>query len=479
VIIKMLRGIIGGLRAIGQKLTNTGPKKKKKSNKKESTGKKVGKFLVRSAVWMFTHSFIVIIFITLISIAGVSVAVIMPKGSPKHVQVCDTPKTTTANSDAATGDWTQDGTQANKTAKAVWDYLNNKHWSAAAIAGAVGNISVEDGSFVLEQQQIGGGGGVGLFQFTPGTKFAQPGSPDWQDVGKQIEYFIAHQGVAQNPDYTKMTDVQAAALKWEDFEGPSRGDDNGHAARRIAGAQKAYEMWGSTASQDGSGSVIDQASSSAGTTASSSKSSNNDCDTDSTSSNVTAGMVFAKDSKGIVLNAGLDDVNHEDIPGATPYHGPGAHDGWDINSITDPSGSKEEDIYAIAPGDVVGLSNGVAGVLQFIDIKLSDGTYLEYQEFKSGSIPSSIQKGTKVTAGQKIGQIGDAGATGGVHSGKYVHITWADSGAQVDSKGSVTGYSANSHTRSLGELLGINADRWVNAPQTYTWDQMSKIKTDK
>lgn len=469
----MFKKILSGVKALGKNLKNGGGSKKKKEP--ESIDKKIIKIISKSFFWMVSHFFVVISAVVILSISGVSVAVIMPKSPPKKVQVCDTSPATISNSGAATGEWTQDGTEANKVAKEVWDYWNSKGFSAAAIAGIIGNISAEDGTFELERNEMGNGGGAGLYQFTPASKFAPAGDAKWKDPAAQSEWMMVNE-VKNRPEYAKITSVQEASESWCDwFERPN--PSVAHKDQRAAGAQKAYEMWGSTASQDGSSSVIDQSASNAGTSSSSSSKSNSDsCDDVSSTSNVAAGMIFKKESKGIILNAGLDDANHTNIPGAVPLHGPGAHDGWDVNSIADPSGNSEEDIFAAAAGDVVGLSNGVSGVLQFITLKLSDGSYLEYQEFKAGSIPSSIQKGTKVTAGQKIGQIGDAGSTGGVHSGKYVHITWADKDAQPDSKGSVTGYSANSHTQSFGDLVGIKADKWVNATQQYTWDQMTKIK---
>lgn len=79
--------------------------------------------------------------------------------------------TTTASAGGASGSWTQSGTEANKTAKELFDYWTGKGMSGAQAAGIVGNVAgVEDPSLELHKQESGGSG-QGLYQFTPGSKY--------------------------------------------------------------------------------------------------------------------------------------------------------------------------------------------------------------------------------------------------------------------------------------------------------------------
>lgn len=70
------------------------------------------------------------------------------------------------------GAWTQVGTEAYKNAEATFKSWTEKGMSGAQAAGIVGNIGgAEDTGFVLNQAEIGGGTGGGLYQFTPASKY--------------------------------------------------------------------------------------------------------------------------------------------------------------------------------------------------------------------------------------------------------------------------------------------------------------------
>lgn len=404
-------------------------------------------------------------------------------------KVCTTQQTSTSNSNDSdvSGDWTKDGTSANKVAKEVWDFWNKKGYSAAAIAGVVGNSYAESGFNPIVAQGGGSimtdtpqGGGAGLYQFTPYTKFANIGDSKWKDVGAQNDFVWSSEANGFR-GYATVTTVSEAAEKW--FGLYERGDPSvAHMDKRISAAEEAYKMWGSTASKTGSesDSVVGQASANANSNSTSKAASDaNGCQTDSGQSNGSIAKIFDDKYKGLVLNAGLDDPNHEFINsmngGKPGVNGPGAHDGWDVNSIGDPGGTAEESIYAAAGGKIVGLSRGDNGANLTITIKLENGNYLQYQEFKTGSIPSSLQKDQNIKAGTKIGEIGSAEGTGGVHFGAYVHISYYTKSVQLNGTGGVEHFGATKDTLSLGELLGIKADKWVHASQSYTWSDMTAL----
>lgn len=406
-------------------------------------------------------------------------------------KVCDVSQTATnnANDSNVTGDWTKEGTATNKVAKEIWDFWNKKGYSAAAIAGVLGNVDVESDGFVPDRAQGGGsmmkdnpvGGGGGLYQFTSYKKFAEIGDAKWNDVEAQ-NTFVWNSEAHSFRGYATMTNVAEAAQKWFDLY--ERGDPSAaHMERRQASAQKAYEMWGSTASSTGSESVIGQTGSASNATLSDASAKQaNDCQTQNGTFDGTIARIFDEKYQGLVLNAGLDDENHifiNSYNGGPGVHGPGAHDGWDINAIGDPGGNDSENIYAVAGGKIVGLNRGANGGLLAVVIQLENKNYLQYQEFKTGSIPSDLQKGQNIKAGTKIGEIGSAEGTGGVHMGKYVHVSYYSKDAKISATDSVTHYGSTKDTLSLGELLGIKADKWVNASQRYTWADMTAIGEKK
>lgn len=395
----------------------------------------------------------------------------------------DQSSTDNANDTAITGDWTKDGTPTNKVAKEIWDFWNKKGYSAAAIAGVVGNVYAESG-FVPNKAQGGGsmlkdtpvGGGGGLYQFTPYTKYAKIGDSKWNDVSSQND-FVWDSEAKGFKGYATITSVNDATQKW--FSLYERGAvATAHMDVRTAAAEAAYKMWGSTASQTGSDSVIDQGSDAADANSSdTSATASNACQTQDNTVDGSIAKPFDDKLKGLTLNAGLDDPNHTGIGNTVGVHGPGAHDGWDVDPLGDPSGSTSPAIYAIAGGKIEGLGRGTDGNLLFVNIKLSNGNYLQYQEFKAGSIPSNLQKGQSIKAGTKIGEIGDAGSSGGIHSGKYVHIAYSDKTTPVNGHGGIEQWGASTHTLGVAALLGIKDDKWVAAPKTYTWKDMTALSS--
>lgn len=147
------------------------------------------------------------------------------------------------------GEWTQPGTKANATAKAVFDYWTKKGMSGAQAAGIVGNIGgAEDKGFVLDQREFGGGSGGGLYQFTPYTKYLNDSKSDksWS-VENQGDVVISlePQTVKNFFAKTKSSSPEDAATDWMNlYERPSptaRAMTNND---RRSAAAKAYQIFG-------------------------------------------------------------------------------------------------------------------------------------------------------------------------------------------------------------------------------------------
>lgn len=156
------------------------------------------------------------------------------------------------------GDWTKQGTPAYQHAQTVWNFWKSKGFSGAAIAGILGNIAREGGFTILDRAQqhysndedkagiskgvqpIGGGGG--LYQFTPYTKFAPLGSNKWLDLDAQDNFVwdseVAHAG--WKSAYAHLSDVSEAAHKW--FSLYERGAS--FDPTKVPAAQQAYQIFG-------------------------------------------------------------------------------------------------------------------------------------------------------------------------------------------------------------------------------------------
>ena len=455
----------------GVKFATSDGKSQKVSEKKKNSflSKHKGKLIIGGAI-------AVPLLGLLILVMGIS-----PAKPAEPPLVCNTEQNSTAPSGGdGTGEWTQDGTGANKVAKTVWDYWNKKGYSAAAIAGVMGNVYAESG-FNPTVAQGGGsmlkdtpeGGGGGLYQFTPYSKFAAIGDKKLEDVGAQNEFVWSSEANGFK-GYATITSIGDATQEW--FTRYERGAvATAHMEKRTAAAEQAYKMWGSSASKTGSESVIDQSNSNASTNSSnSSASAANQCQTNQSADGNIA-KVFDDKLQGLLLNAGLDDPNHMGIGTGSGVHGPGSHDGWDMDPIGDGAGVTSPAIYAITGGKIEGVGRGDNGGLLFVNVKMQNGNFVQYQEFKQGSIPGDIQKGKEIKSGTKVGEIGDAGSTGGIHSGRYVHITYSGKDTPVNAQGGIESWGATKNTLSLGELLGISADRWVHAPQSYKWSDMKSL----
>lgn len=148
-----------------------------------------------------------------------------------------------------TGDWTRAGTKAYETAKAVFEGWVSIGMSGAEAAGIVGNIGgAEDTGFVLNQAEIGGGSGGGLYQFTPSSKYLNDKKSDksWS-VKNQQEVVMDLEPGTINGYFQRNKNSSAAdcATDWmNSYERPSPYARSQTNSARRAAAEKAYILFG-------------------------------------------------------------------------------------------------------------------------------------------------------------------------------------------------------------------------------------------
>lgn len=164
------------------------------------------------------------------------------------------------------GNWTQDGTQENETAKKVVDMLKGMGWSGPAIAGILGNMAAESG-FRIQAVNIkadgSSDGGTGLIQWTSErqkalVKLAKEMGKSEYDLDVQLKQLELD---LKNPDmwtssytpnfsptyYNSLTDPKEAAVRFYISSFVAGGaytyDPDGSSAKRSAAAQEAYSLF--------------------------------------------------------------------------------------------------------------------------------------------------------------------------------------------------------------------------------------------
>lgn len=165
---------------------------------------------------------------------------------------------TTTDADASGGDWTQQGTPAYNNAQSIWNYWKAKGFSGAAISGILGNIAHEGGFTIPDRAQghfgddektngvsagvMPNGGGGGLYQFTPFTKYAPLGDKKWLDIKQQGDYVWSSEVSSASwlSKYASESDPKAASRMW--FDKYERGASYNPA--KDASAQQAYALFG-------------------------------------------------------------------------------------------------------------------------------------------------------------------------------------------------------------------------------------------
>ena len=309
------------------------------------------------------------------------------------------------SSGGAGGSWTQQGTDAYKNAEAVFKYWTGKGMSGAQAAGIVGNITVEDPGFVLDQAEIGAGaeGGGGLYQFTPKSKYlTDPKSDKSWSVQNQGDVILnsAMSAVKQFMKETKGGTPEDAATVWMNtYELPAASERVRTNSARRSGARKAYEMFGG-ANISGSDSILGDATG----TADSGSNTQNDENQCSTSSGDGAGGDWGWPFASIKNND--PGLSAEQQFGYSASRMGNFHDGIDLGDAR--YGGQE--IKAIHGGKVYKI--GHKGYTQsdlgyYIFIKSDDGYYEVYQEFAFSEAQASkyikVKEGDTVKTGDVIG----------------------------------------------------------------------------
>lgn len=185
---------------------------------------------------------------------------------PKQTTVADV-----SNADGVGGNWTVNGTAANKVAKEVFEYWTHKGFSGAGAAGTVGNVGRESN---FDPTIVQGGGhsdnpasilgaigtnGYGLYQVSPGSKygtwtgFKQPTPENESDYmweaygGARINNGIR----SSSPDIKKKLgdpgDPLTGAQNWMIYV--EMGSLTGWTDDRGTIAKKAYDLFGGSSIQ--------------------------------------------------------------------------------------------------------------------------------------------------------------------------------------------------------------------------------------
>ncbi len=304
----------------------------------------------------------------------------------------------TSISGGSGGAWTQPGTEAYKNAKATFDYWTGKGMSGAMAAGIIGNIGgAEDTGFVLNQREIGGGTGGGLYQFTPASKYLNDAKSDksWSVVNQGDVILHLEPGTVSH--YFKKnlnSSPEDCATDWMNlYERPSAAARASTNAARRSAALTAYRLFG--------GANISAKDSLLGVGTGTAVVGDNG-DTDTFCSSMDAG-VSGKWSWPFKDVPKSGPTGYEDGQqfGHTGYHrGRGNfHDGFDWGSAR-----YHGDILAVHGGTVYKVGHdGARGY--FVDVKSSDGYYEIYQEAFTSKSDIAVKEGDQIQTGQKIGTL--------------------------------------------------------------------------
>lgn len=158
-------------------------------------------------------------------------------------------------------------TEAEQNAWEIWSLLKEKDWTEEAIAGLLGNIDQETGgTFVADTDEIGGGGGYGLIQWTPKSVLLNhlelsDVSGDYKTIKTQVEiidwelsgvgrgYIPTSAYPYSGEEYKQLTDLKKAATAYEVNRERPR---DPHPERQEL-AQKWYDLFHGASSPPSSG----------------------------------------------------------------------------------------------------------------------------------------------------------------------------------------------------------------------------------
>ncbi|WP_438838963.1 phage tail tip lysozyme [Streptococcus pluranimalium] len=356
----------------------------------------------------------------------------------------------TSSALASDSDWTKEGTTAYQNAKKVFKAFVNHGTSGAFSAGVVGWVNSEGGFGMIGRAEGHYGNdiktnsiaygvtprglsyytteaGGGIFQFTPFTKYAPLGSPDWENADKMIAFVM--KTVASGDwnasmdltgknhsfaDAVKLTDPKQATLTWQAYERGSVAHIN--QAQKQADAQKAYELF------DGGKYQYDEAKfrASFGKKGDSSNVSmiastdSNDSELEDCTDMIFGGETVAFSGEfAPMFNVPFTVVQPY---GRTPWslgggawmYPMGRHSGVDLQGVGFDKG--DVSVFSVTDGTVSQVNPDPMGGF-YIVIKPKFEGHLYYGHMKS----SVVKTGQKIKAGEKIGVMGTGGGVYHVH----------------------------------------------------------------
>lgn len=315
------------------------------------------------------------------------------------------------------GDWGKQGTRAYNTAKQVWEYWVAYGMNGAQVGGIVGNIGgAENKAFVLDLKEYSGGGGGGLYQFTPYTKYLKGSDGSWS-VKSQSDFVVKSEpaSVKRYMSTTQNKSPETAAIAWMNiYERPSAAARTASSGARQSAARKAYQLFGGDKIK-GKSSTLSSAINAA-TDATIESQSN--CDDDDMPSSGEWGWPF----KGMSYKSAKAIIKNE------PYQGFGYTGGGRVNGYHDgvdfgTARYNNQTINAIHGGKVTkiahsGTTNDTLG--WYVWVTSSDGWNEIYQEFgfsNSDKQYIKVKVGQNVKTGDAIGYLTAHGNVNHVHIG--------------------------------------------------------------
>lgn len=143
--------------------------------------------------------------------------------------------------------------------------------------------------------------------------------------------------------------------------------------------------------------------------------------------------------------------------------GDSMHTGVDIV----PTNYNDKGVYSLYDGEIVDVKNGITATAEkdangnyqwngsseestgnMVSIRLADGTIIRNMHLAEGSIPATIQVGTKIKAGDLIGQMGNTGKS----SGEHLHYEVVDAaGNSIDPTTYLNGSASISPNAMVGD----------------------------
>ena len=144
--------------------------------------------------------------------------------------------------------WTKKGTKAYQNALETIEFWKEQGLSGVDIAGIIGNIGgAENTTFTLDLAEYSGGGGGGLYQFTPSSKYTSWSGFDGKWSARNQGEFVLHSEPQSVLAYInkKNTSPSQSAEDWANlYERPDAGALASSLQARKDASEKAYKVFG-------------------------------------------------------------------------------------------------------------------------------------------------------------------------------------------------------------------------------------------